>query len=126
MRSILTVVIAFMLAALAAPAFAQDPVKVHPDMYKVELENAQVRVLRVTVPAHQKTELVDLHDIVVVPLTDYSILHTDAAGKVTELPRKAGKATWVDSGSRMIEAGDKPVEAVLVEIKGSGPVASPK
>ena len=126
MRSILTLVTVAALTALSSPVFAQDPVKVHPDMYKVAFENAQVRVLRVTVPAHQKTEIHETLGVVVVPLTDYDILHTDAAGKTTESPRKAGNPTWLDAGSRSIEAGDKPVEAVLVEIKGTGSVASPK
>ncbi len=39
---------AILLAGLmAATAWAQDPVKVDPKHYKVETENAQVRVLRV-------------------------------------------------------------------------------
>ena len=37
-----------MWAAGLAPAFAQDPVKIDPAHHKVELENADVRVLRIT------------------------------------------------------------------------------
>ena len=35
-------------ALCASSAMAQDPVKVAPDMYKVRLDNARVRVLEVT------------------------------------------------------------------------------
>ena len=43
------------LFACAIPALAQDPVKVDPQHYKVEFENANVRVLRVKVGAGEKS-----------------------------------------------------------------------
>ena len=107
-----------MLFAFASAARAQDPVKLHPDIYKVEFENSQVRVLRVTLAPHQKTELHEMHDAVVVPLTNYESVIHEADGKRVEVKRIAGKPAWLPEGSREIEAGDNPVEAILTELKG--------
>jgi hypothetical protein len=124
MRLLVAFAAAALLLASAAPVPAQDPVKVHPDNFKVEFQNAQVRVLRVTLAPHQKTDLHDTRDVVVAPLTDYEIVKTDATGKTVEIPRQAGKPGWLQGGSRVIEAGGKPVDAILVEIKSTP--ASPK
>ena len=44
-----------LLCLAALPLAAQDPVKVDPKHYKVELENAQVRVLRIHYGPHEKS-----------------------------------------------------------------------
>lgn len=49
------IAVAVALVGLSSPAVAQDPVKVGPAHHKVELENAQVRVLRVTLEPGAKT-----------------------------------------------------------------------
>ncbi len=43
------------LVGFSSTAVAQDPVKVDPEHHKVELENAQVRVLRITLEPGAKT-----------------------------------------------------------------------
>jgi len=112
-----------MIFAFASSALAQDPVKLHPDVFKVEIDNPQVRVMRVILPAHQKTDLHDMRDAVVVPLTDYESSLKTADGKTVALKRSAGKPAWLPAGSRVIEAGDKPVQAILIELKA--PAAPP-
>jgi hypothetical protein len=108
-----------MIFAFAAAAHAQDPVKLHPDIFKVEFENSQVRVLRVTLAPHQKTELHEMHDAVVVPLADYESVIHQADGKRVEVKRLSGKPEWLPAGSREIEAGNKPVAAIVTELKGA-------
>ncbi|MGC1676614.1 MAG: hypothetical protein WA740_03685 [Candidatus Binataceae bacterium] len=110
----------------AGVALAQDPVKLHPDIYKVEFENSQVRVMRATLAPHQKTDLIEMRDTVVVPLTDYESVIKDPAGKTTEVKRIAGKPAWLAQGSREIEARDKTVEAILIELKSPAKLASPQ
>lgn len=112
----IVMLLAFASAALAQDA--QDPVKLHPNIYKVEFENSQVRVIRAKMAPHEKTDLIDMRDMVVVPLTNYQTAVKDAAGKSTEIKRVAGKPAWVPQGSKEIEAGDQPVEAILIELKG--------
>src|SRR5437763_4293636 len=61
MRRSLTVALTFAAAAVATLAPAQDPLKILPDSYKLQLENEWVRVTRVhyaphaVLPAHAHT-----------------------------------------------------------------------
>jgi hypothetical protein len=96
---------------------AEDIAAAHPKNVKVEFENAQVRVMRVTLGAHERMDLHEARDLVNIPLTDYVVVHMDAAGNAKEFPRKMGKPQWVPGGERVVEAGDKAVESILVEIK---------
>jgi hypothetical protein len=62
----------------------------------------------------------DLHEAregVNIPLKDYVIVHTDSAGNAKEFPRIAGRPEWIPGGARVVESGDTPVEAILVELK---------
>src|ERR1700735_4725058 len=49
------VLLAALLCLTGSVAFAQDPVKVDPKHYKVEFENAQVRILRIHYGPHEKS-----------------------------------------------------------------------
>ncbi len=53
MRPLLALAMLWIVGAV--PAFAQDPVKVDSKHYKVELENDQVRVLRINYGAGEKS-----------------------------------------------------------------------
>jgi len=110
--------------ATAAPALAQDPVKVNPKNYHVVLENAQVRVLHVTVAPGAKTVLHEHPDNMVVLLTDGKMTFTGADGKSETVETKAGGAMWSPAGKHAgANAGTTPLEAIVVELKGS---AAPK
>ena len=61
---------AFLLLATAAPAAAQDPVTVNAKHYKVEFENDQVRVLRITYGPHEKSVMHEHPDAMAIFLTD--------------------------------------------------------
>jgi mannose-6-phosphate isomerase-like protein (cupin superfamily) len=86
---------------------ARDAVKLDAKHFKVELENDQVRVLRLKLAAHQATPMVDFpRNIVAVYLTDQDWAN-----------HKAGDAEWQAPGPRKLEnAGDKPLEMILVEV----------
>ena len=105
-----------MMVLGASPARAQDPAKIDPAHYKVELENARVRVLHITVEPNAKLEVNELEDAVVVPLRDYESTLKMANGP-TKVERVAGKPAWVPAGRREVEAGTKGVDALLIEIK---------
>jgi quercetin dioxygenase-like cupin family protein len=96
-----------------------DPVKVDPSHYKVEFENSQVRVVRVTFPPHYKVPLHE-HTLnrVVVYITDQNGRMTSADGKVETAQHKAGEASWGGPTKHQEEnLNDKPFEAVVVELK---------
>ena len=112
------------LVCLATSAPAQDPVKVDPKHYKVEFENAQVRVLRVQYAPHEKSVMHEHPAAVVVFLTDQTVKFTTPDGKATEPGGKAGQVVWNAAVKHLPEnVGDKPIEVILVELKGA-PTAS--
>ena len=115
-RHVLFVAVA--LVALVAPAVAQDPVKVDPKHYKVELENDQVRVLRITYSPGEKSVMHEHPPNLAVFLSDIHGKFTLPDGKTQDADAKAGSTQWDPGGKHLPEnVGDKPFELVVVEIK---------
>lgn len=100
-------------------ATALDPVKVSPKNYKVEFENAEVRVVRAKYAAH---EAVPQHEHilnrVVVYLTDQHSKLTLPDGKTEESQHTPGQISW-GGPAKHIEQNvlDKPIEVIIVEFK---------
>ena len=98
---------------------AQDPVKVDQKHYKVLFENEQVRVLRIQYAPGDKSPMHQHPDSVAVFLSDQRAKFTYPDGKSEEISAKAGEARWTPAGTHQPEnVGDKPLELVLVELKG--------
>jgi quercetin dioxygenase-like cupin family protein len=106
-------------ALLVAPAAsAQDPVKVDPKHYKVEFENAQVRVLRITYGPHEKSVMHSHPTSVAVFLTDLTGKLTMPGGKTQDMASKAGTVQWEEPTIHLPEnTGDKGFELIQVELK---------
>jgi quercetin dioxygenase-like cupin family protein len=125
MRRTLLAAAVLALFASAVPALAQDAVKVDPKHYKVEFENAQIRVLRVTYASHEKSVMHEHPPNMAVFLTDGHAQFTTPDGKKVDAPVKAGTTQWDPGGKHLPEnVGDKPFELIVVELKGS-PRAAP-
>jgi quercetin dioxygenase-like cupin family protein len=102
----------------ASAAMAQDPVKVDPQHYKVIFENDQVRVLRIHYGPHEKSVMHVHPNAVVVYESDTHVKMTTPDGKSVVSDGKAGDSQWTPAGAHLPEnVGDKPVDAVLVELK---------
>jgi hypothetical protein len=96
-----------------------DPVKLAPASYKVELENDQVRVVRVKIGGRKSVPMHEhLLNRVVVYLTDQNFRVTGADGKV-ELPQhKAGEVSWGGPAKHKEDnLSDKQLEVLVVELK---------
>lgn len=116
MRSVMLSVGAVLWMAL--PAAAQDPVKVDPAHHKVEFENDQVRILRVTIPAGEKTPVHDHPAFVGVFLNDSRNRVTPVGGKVDDTPRKAGEVASLPAVKHVVEnLGTTKAEIIVVELK---------
>jgi beta-alanine degradation protein BauB len=103
---------------LASAAMAQDPVKVDPKHYKVEFENARVRVLHIQYGPHEKSVMHRHPDAVAVFLADQSARFTLPDGKTIERGGKAGQAIWTPAETHLPEnIGDKALDVILVELK---------
>ena len=108
--------------AAAVVAVAQDAAKVDPAHYKVEFENAQVRVLRFHYAAHEKSVMHSHPDSVVVFLTDGKVKFTLPDGKTVDASTKAGVSNFTPAQVHLPEnVGEAPMEGVLVELKAGAP-----
>jgi quercetin dioxygenase-like cupin family protein len=108
---------AFMFA-IAIPVMAQDPVKVDAKHYKVEFENARVRVLRVHYGPHEKSVWHWHPAGVAIAQTDAHVKFMLPGGKSEERDMKAGQAMWTQAGRHLPEnLGDNDFEVILIELK---------
>ena len=89
-----------------APASKLDPTVVDAKHYKVELENDQVRILRVHYDPHDKGEL---HEHILNRVVLY--LNDQPGAKMDEI-RVSGAGTHTEQN-----AGDEPADRIAVEIK---------
>ncbi len=118
MRALLLCVV---VCLAACAVLAQDPVKVDPKHYKVESENAKVRILRVHYGPHEKSVMHSHPDLVVMYLSDGTIKMTMPDGKTQNTTGKMGQALFTPAGTHLPEnVGDKDFDAVLVELKSGG------
>ena len=111
-------IIAF-TATAAIAASAPDPVKVDPRHYKVVFENKEVRVLHIHYGPHE-TSVMHWHpDGVVTYLSGGHIRFALPNGKTIDASGKPGETMWAPAGAhKPTNVGDKPMDAVLVELKG--------
>ena len=119
--------LAALVCLVTARASAQDPVKVDPKHYKVDFENARVRVLHIQYGPHEKSVMHGHPGAVAVFLTDGDVKFTLPGGKTTETHAKAGQTQWTEAGQHVPEnLGDKPFEVILVELKGGSAAKAKK
>lgn len=106
------------LFACAVPALAQDPVKVDPQHYKVEFENANVRVLRVKVGVGEKSIMHRHPNAVAIFQTSGRVKFTFPNGKTEERDIVAGTTLWTPAITHQPEnIGSDGFEVILVELK---------
>lgn len=106
------------LFACAVPALAQDPVKVDSQHYKVEFENAQVRVLRVKVGPGEKSVMHRHPNAVAIFQTNGRVKFTFPGGKTEERDIVAGTTLWTPAITHSPEnIGSAEFEVILVEFK---------
>lgn len=102
-----------------AAVFAQDAVKVDPTHYKVEMENAQVRILRVHYGPHEKSVMHSHPDSVAVFLSDGTIKFTFADGKAQNAGGTKGQVLYTPAQIHNPEnTGDAPFDVIVIELKG--------
>jgi len=99
---------------------ALDPLKVDPKHYKLEFENAQVRVFRVKLGPK---ESIPLHEHalnrVVTYLTGQKVKVTTPDGKSELSEHQAGDVSWGGPAKHAEEnLSDSPLEVLVVELKG--------
>ncbi len=115
-----SIIISLLLSVLIIiqSLFAQDASKVDPKHYKVEFENDQVRVLRISYGPGEKSVMHEHPEGVVVYLSDAQAKFTMPDGKTMDASGKAGQTFWTPAAKHQPEnTGDKPFEVIQVEMK---------
>ena len=97
---------------------AQDPLKVDPKHYKLELENDSVRVLRVTMAPGERSPMHVHPAYTAVFLTDGKIRFALPGGKTAEHEVKRGGVAFAAAESHGPEnIGSAPFELLVIEQK---------
>jgi len=97
---------------------ADDPVKVDSKHYSVELENDDVRVIRIRYAPGEKSQMHGHPKSVTVFLTDCQGRFTYPDGKSEEFDAKAGQTMFFDATEHLPESrSKKPFELIQIELK---------
>jgi quercetin dioxygenase-like cupin family protein len=115
----LIVCIAILVIGLAvSPAFAQDPMQVGPNIYKLLFENERVRVFEVRFKPGEKIALHSHPDHVVYVLDDGKLKLSYPDGKSVEVVLKAGQTLWIPAETHAAEnVGSTDAHSLVVELK---------
>lgn len=112
--------LAVVLAALPLVAAAQDPVKVDSAHYKLLIDNASVRVLKINVPVGEKSPMHTHPDAILVPLATAKARFTLPDGKTQDSEVVKEVAAYTPAGTHApANVGTTAVDAILVEFKGA-------
>ncbi|HUR43171.1 MAG TPA: hypothetical protein VMZ01_03620 [Aestuariivirga sp.] len=98
---------------------ANDPLKLDPVHYKLEIDNNQVRVLRLRLRQGEKTPLhAQPFERLLVPLTPARLKVSDAKGAAKTVTYGKADLQWLAPGEEAEEnLADRPYEALIVEFK---------
>jgi beta-alanine degradation protein BauB len=97
-----------------------DPTMVASDVYKLVLENDQVRLFDVKFKPGQKAEMHGHPNHVVYVLSDYTLKLMLPDGSSQEVPLKSGQAIWMGAGPHAaVNIGKTEGHALVMEIKES-------
>jgi beta-alanine degradation protein BauB len=104
---------------LATPVvFAQDPVKLSPQYYKVLIDNDEVRVLEYRLKPGEKEPMHSHPRGFVYYLADAKLKVSFPGGKSEESAVTSGEAHWRDAVTHAAEnIGDTEAHAIAVELK---------
>lgn len=106
------------LLIVAQPVNAQDAPKEDPAHYKVELENDEVRVLRINYGPGEESVMHKHPKGVVVFLTDAKVDFTLPDGQTVPMTSKAGDVIWTEEDSHKPKnTAGEPLEAIQIEFK---------
>lgn len=106
-------------------ALAQDPVKVDPRHYKVLVDNASVRVLKIDYAAGEKSPMHQHPDSIVLLLADAKIRFTMPDGKSEEASMPNETSQYTPAGTHSpANMGPGRIDGILVEFKAAAPGTS--
>ena len=113
---------ASLVVLCSATTFAQDPVKVDSAHYKLILENATVRVLKIDYPAGEKSPMHQHPDAIVIPLADVKVRFTMPDGKAQDSAMANESAMYTPAATHSpANTGSTRIDGILIEFKSAAP-----
>jgi hypothetical protein len=96
----------------------RDALQVDPGHYSLDFENAQTRVLRLTLKGNEAVPMHDDQDALVVCIKECHLRLARPDGRNDDIHLEAGKTRWV-FGDRRSEKNlsPQPVEMLFIEVK---------
>jgi len=117
-KLLLIITVLFAVILIAGNSFAQDATVVDPDHYKVEFENDEVRVLRITYGPGEESVMHSHPEGVAVFLTDGNVKFTLPDGKTQDVKVEAGQVIWSPESTHQPEnTSETPFEVIQIELK---------
>jgi len=122
MKALQAVLALTLVFSWSGATLAQDPLKVDPTHYKVILENASVRVLKIDYPAGGKSVMHQHPDAIVVPLVASKVQFNLPDGKSQTQELAIDSALYTPAATHNpSNIGSTAISAILVEFKGAAP-----
>ena len=122
MKMLKAVSIVSLVLVWSGVALAQDALKTDPAHYKVVLENASVRVLRITYAPGAKSIMHSHPDAIVIPLVTSKVRFTLPDGKSQDSDLASESAMYTPAGTHNpANMGTGAIDALLVEFKTAAP-----
>ena len=122
MKRLKALSVAFLAVLGSGIALAQDAVKVAPTNYTVVLENASVRVLKISYAPGAKSAMHQHPDAIVVPLAASKVRFTLPNGKTQDSDLANETAMYMPADTHSpTNVGPGPVDALLIEFKTAAP-----
>jgi beta-alanine degradation protein BauB len=122
MKSLKPLALVSSILVASAAIGAQDPVQVDPAHYKVLIDNAVVRVLKINY-AVKGTSSMHVHpDAIVLPLAASKVRFATPDGKSEDRDMASETALYTPAGPhKPTNIGTGPIDAILVEFKAKTP-----
>jgi len=99
-------------------ANAQDPVQVSPEIYKLILDNDQVRVIEYQAGPGESDQMHSLPQRLTYTLTPVKLKVMAPDGNITNVEAKEGQVYWQDPVTHSIKnVGTTEAKMLIVEIK---------
>jgi hypothetical protein len=115
-RPLLLTAVVFVLSTCTA--FAQDPMKVAPSIFRILLENTRVRVLQEWLRPGEKEPMHSHPRAVRYALNSFKGKSISLSGKVTKFSAKTGQVDWSEPETHTVEnTGRTTIRAITVELK---------
>ncbi len=103
---------------IGSSVWAQDPVRVAPEIYRVQLENGRVRVLDIHVKRDGMSPTHSHPAYVAVALSPCKVRFTLPDGKTTEGEMKFGDVFWSGPTTHSVEnVGSSECHVLNIELK---------